>query len=148
MTTRRFRAKVIQDDRTTGCGIELPFDPKEVFGKARAPVRVEIGDHSFRTTTFKMAGCWWIPLSKLNREAAGVAAGRTVTVVMSADTAPRTVEVPKDLAARLKRSAKARKAWDALSFTHRKEHAQTLESAKKPETRARRLEKILSGLTG
>jgi uncharacterized protein YdeI (YjbR/CyaY-like superfamily) len=34
-----------------------------------------------------------------------------------------------------------------LSYTTRKEHAASIESAKKPETRARRVEKVLDALS-
>ncbi len=45
-------------------------------------------------------------------------------------------------------SWEARARWEALSFTRRKEHVRSLEEAKKPETRSRRLERILSDLDG
>jgi hypothetical protein len=34
---KTFKAFLIKDDGTSGCGIDLPFEPKEIFGKARAP---------------------------------------------------------------------------------------------------------------
>ena len=37
-------------------------------------------------------------------------------------------------------------AYDALSYTHRKEWVRWVEEAKKPETRATRIEKTVSGL--
>ena len=44
-------------------------------------------------------------------------------VVIELDERPRTVTPPKELAAAMKKDAKARAAWDALSFTHQREHA-------------------------
>jgi uncharacterized protein YdeI (YjbR/CyaY-like superfamily) len=44
----------------------------------------------------------------------------------------------------LKKDRSLREAWDKLSFTLRKENARSLEEAKQPETRARRLEKTLA----
>ena len=46
----------------------------------------------------------------------------------------------------LKTHPAAKAAWEGLSFTHQKEHAQALEGAKKPETRALRLQKTLQML--
>jgi uncharacterized protein YdeI (YjbR/CyaY-like superfamily) len=60
-------------------------------------------------------------------------------VVVELDDAPRMVTPPKELAAVFAKDAKARAAWDALSFTHKREHAEAIEDAKKPETRARRI---------
>jgi len=37
-----------------------------------------------------------------------------------------------------------RALFDALSYTHRKEHVRAIEEAKAPETRARRIEKVVA----
>jgi uncharacterized protein YdeI (YjbR/CyaY-like superfamily) len=65
---------------------------------------------------------------------------------MEPDTAPRTVEVPPDLKKALGANKAAHAAWDKYSYTHRKEFAQWVTEAKKPETRARRLEKAMEML--
>jgi uncharacterized protein YdeI (YjbR/CyaY-like superfamily) len=53
--------------------------------------------------------------------------------------------VPADFAAALRESGLT-KAFDALSYTHRKEHVRAIEEAKKPETRARRIEAAIAKL--
>ena len=148
MKVKKFRAKIVQDDETSGCGVPLPFDPREAFGRARAPVRAAIGGHTFRTTTFTMCGVHWIPLNKANRTAAGVSAGQTVSVELTPDEQPRVVEVPRELAAALRKQRGLTARFRALSYTRQKEHAQAIESAKKPETAARRIERLLRELGG
>ncbi len=148
MTKKKFRAAVVQDDGSSACGIEIPFNPKDVFGKVRAAVRATINRFTFRTTTVSMGGRYWIPLNQKNRAGAGVEAGDQVTLTLELDDEPRTVAVPDDLDRALKKSATARRAWDKLSYTHRREHAETIEGAKRPETRARRLAKTLELLGG
>ena len=64
----------------------------------------------------------------------------------TSDTAPREVEVPKDLASALKKSKGAAAGWEKLSYTHRKEHVLAIEEAKKPQTRARRVANALKML--
>lgn len=59
------------------------------------------------------------------------------------DTEERTVTPPPDFVKELKK-AKAWKAWEALSFTHQREHVEAIEQAKKPETRARRIVKSVA----
>ncbi len=54
--------------------------------------------------------------------------------------------VPPDLRAALRAAPAARTAFDALSYTHRREHIDALLTAKKPETRARRLDKTMAML--
>ena len=104
---KRFRAEVIEDDDTTACGIQVPFDPKEAFGKVRAPVAVTINGYTFRTTVFRMQGVTWFPLNKQNRTGAGVSAGDQVTVHMALDTEPRVIEPPADLSQALRASKRA-----------------------------------------
>jgi uncharacterized protein YdeI (YjbR/CyaY-like superfamily) len=87
-----------------------------------------------------------LPLNQEHRAAAGVKAGDEVEVTLELDTAPRTVEVPDDLAAALAQKPGAKAAFDALSYTLRKEHVRQVEEAKAQETRERRIAKIVAQL--
>jgi len=121
--------------------IPVPFDPRALFGKARAPVIVEIAGYRYRSTISVMDGEAWIPFRKSHREAAGIAPGPVeVDVTLTLDTAARTVDVPDDLAAALAALPGGQAAWDAMSFTHRREYVEAIIGAKRPETRARRLD--------
>lgn len=142
-----FSATIIQDDDTSGCGVKLPFKPEDLWGKVRVPVIASLNGHSYRTTIFRMAGEDWIPMSKEHRTAVNVAPGDTVRLTLTLDTAERTITPPADLAAALKRTPGALNAWNALSYSHQREHAKAVEEAKKPETRARRIENALAMLT-
>ena len=53
------------------------------------------------------------------------------------DTEPREVDVPADLEAAFDDEARA--AFERMSYTHRKEYADWIEEAKRPETRERRI---------
>lgn len=144
--TQRFTAELIKDDEVEGFGIQLPFDPKAVFGKVRVPVKVTVNGYTYPSTIFSMGGCYWIPVAKVVREGAGIGPGQKLEVEIAEDDAPRVVKAPADLAKLLKADAKLKAAWEKLSFSHKKEHANALEEAKKPETRARRLEKCVEML--
>ena len=91
-----------------------------------------------------MGGRFLVPLAAENREAAGVEAGDEIVVDIENDTAPREVVLPADLEAAMDDAA--RTAYDGLSYTHRKEWVRWVEEAKKPETRATRIEKTVAGL--
>ena len=52
-----------------------------------------------------------------------------------------------DFARALKTNKDARATWDKLSYTHRREHVEHIEEAKKPETRLRRIEKSIELLS-
>ena len=62
------------------------------------------------------------------------------------DTAPRTVQVPDDLAAALAAAPGATAGWSALTFSEQRRHAEAVLAAKKPETRSRRVAGIVEGL--
>jgi hypothetical protein len=124
--------------------IPVTVDPKEVFGKVRAPVRVTVNGYTYRSTIAAMGGQVCIPLRKSNREAAGLKGGETLDVTLELDTEERKVEIPSALNKAL--TAKARKQWNALSYTRQREYAEAINDAKKPETRTRRIEKILTEL--
>ena len=128
-------------------GFEIPDAVVEELGGGRRPkVVVTVGAHTWRSSIANMGGRFMLGVSMANPEAAGVAAGQLLDVDVELDTAPRTVEVPDDLAAELEGDADARSRWDGWSFTRQNEAARTLTEAKKPETRARRLAKVLAEL--
>ena len=130
-------------------GFEIPDRVVEELGGGRKPkVVVTIGPHTWRSSIVNMGGQFMLGVSMANRAAAGVSAGQTLDVDLELDTAPRTVDVPDDLAAELASDAGATSAWERWSFTRRNEAARSLTEAKKPETRARRLEKVLADLRG
>jgi hypothetical protein len=142
MSSTTFTATVFRDGAI--CYIPVPFDPTPVFGKVRAPVSVTLNGYTFRSTLAAMGGPVCVPLRKSHREAAGLEGGETLQVQLALDTAPREVETPADLKKALKAVPGALAAWDALSFTHQREHVEAIESAAKPETRARRIDKAVA----
>jgi uncharacterized protein YdeI (YjbR/CyaY-like superfamily) len=73
--------------------------------------------------------------------------GDKVKVALEEDNAPRTVEPPADLVAALNDAPAQKKIFEALSYSHKKEFVDWIESAKKPETRERRIAGTLEMLT-
>lgn len=142
-----FRA-VVELGGKTVTGFEVPDGVVAALGAGkRPPVTVTVnGVHSYRSTVAVMGGRYLIPLSAENRTAAGVAAGDEVEVSLVLDTAPRSVDVPEDLAAALAGDAVAKAAFEKLSYSHQRQHVLAVEGAKKPETRARRVAKALEML--
>lgn len=138
MNSKTFKTTLIHEGET--CAIEVPFDPKAVFGKVRAPVRVTLNGYTFRSTIAVMGGRFLIPLRKSHREAAGLSGTETLDVRLDLDTDPREITPPPDLAKALQATPGAWTRWQELSFTHQREHVEAIEEAKKPETRLRRIE--------
>jgi hypothetical protein len=129
----------------TATGIPVPDEVVAALGGSKRPaVTITVNGHTYRTTAVRMGGRFLVPLSAEHREAAGVAAGDDVVVDIDLDTAPREVVLPADLEAAMDDAA--RTAYDALSYTHRKEWVRWVEEAKRPETRAARVERTVTGL--
>jgi hypothetical protein len=137
----RFEATIATEG--SGTFIEVPLDVPAVFGRVRAPVRVTVGGHTWRSTVMRYGDRYVLPLARANREAAGVAAGDTVAVVLASDDAPRTVEVPDDLASALDAAPGARAAFDGSSFSHRREWVEWVAEAKRRDTRERRVRGVV-----
>jgi Bacteriocin-protection, YdeI or OmpD-Associated/Domain of unknown function (DUF1905) len=150
MPAKRFTVELERADKTAAM-FRVPFDLEDVFGRARPPVKVTIRGHTWRTTPGVYGGAGYIGLNRSVRDATGVDAGDRVGVTMELDTEPRTVRVPADLRAALAAQPEAKKAFSALSFTHRREYVEWVEEAKRPETRARRIagtvERVREGKT-
>ena len=139
-----FRATIVLGGKTA-TGIPVPADVVEALGAGkRPPVVVTIGDYTYRTTVAPYTGEYFIPLAAEHREAAGVAAGQEVGVRIELDTAPRDTALPDDLDAAL--DEVARSHFHSLAPSHRKEWVRWVEEAKRPETRATRIEKTAASL--
>src|SRR5215471_17481700 len=137
VATKTFRVTIVRDGSM--CLIPLTFDPKAVFGKVRAPVKVTLNGYTYRSTIAAMGGPPCIPLRRSNREAAGLDGNETLDVRLDLDTDVREVKPPADLAKALKAVAPAWRKWRELSYSHQREYTEAVEAAKKPETRARRI---------
>jgi hypothetical protein len=146
MPAKTFRATIVRDG--SACYIPITFDPKAVFGKIRAPVKVTLNGHTYRSTIAAMGGPPCVPLRKSNREAAGLEGGETLNVRLELDTDPRVVEPPSDLVRALKQASGAWDVWRRLSYSHQREHVEAIEEAKKPETRLRRIENAVRMIGG
>jgi Bacteriocin-protection, YdeI or OmpD-Associated/Domain of unknown function (DUF1905) len=144
----RFRT-TIELGGKTATGMAVPASVVEALGKGkRPPVRVTLGGYTYRSTIAPMGGRFFIPVSAEVRSNANVEAGDEVDVEVELDTEPREVTVPPDLKEALQSDPEARARFDALSYSNQRRHVLSIEGAKTPETRRRRIDKTLAGLRG
>jgi bacteriocin resistance YdeI/OmpD-like protein/uncharacterized protein DUF1905 len=142
----RFRATLEQSGKTA-TGVEVPSTVVDGLGAGKRPaVWVTINGHSYRSSIASMGGRSMLGVSAENREKAGVAGGDVIDVDVQLDTAPRTVDVPKDFAAALRREPKAKATFDGLSYSNQGWHVSSIEGAKTAETRQRRIAKSIAAL--
>jgi hypothetical protein len=133
-----------------GCLVPVPREVAAKLGlKGMPKIQAVIAGQPYRGSLMPMGdGTYCLGVLKSIQQAAGVGFGDTVTVELDVDTAPRVVEPPADLARIIAGDKKLAATWDKLSFTNRKEMARSLEEAKKPETRERRLAAAIAALRG
>ncbi len=144
--THEFDA-VIKPGRGGGALVEIPFSVQEEFG-TRGQVRVTatFDGEPYRGSIAPMGGRHMLGIAKAIRASIGKNIGDLVHVIVQQDTAPREVEVPRELRDALAGDAVATAAFEGLAYTYRKEYARWIADAKREETRQRRLDKTLEKL--
>lgn len=141
----KFRARVEPPEPMRG--LEVPQEVVEALGAGKRPtVTITINRHSCRSRVAIMRGRYLIGLSNANRQAAGVVTGDEVEVDVEFDPEPRVVAEPADFARALDADPLARAAYNRLPYGLKLQHVRAIESAKKPETRGRRIEKAIAVL--
>ena len=145
-TSLRFRG-VIEPARGGGAVVLVPPEVGAALG-GNKQMRVfgTVNGVEYRSSTMPYRGAFYMGVHKATREAAGVAIGDEVDVTVTRDDSPRVLEIPPDLETALAAEPDLRARFDRLSFSHRREYADSVAEAKRPETRARRIEATLARL--
>ena len=147
MPELRFDCRLESDQGA--CFVRVPPEVLTTLGqRKRAPVKVTIKAHTYRTTIAVYGGRSYIGVRREVQEAAGVAAGEQLSVGLEYASELRRVDLPDALRAALDADAKAAAAFDKLSYPRKKEFVDWVTGAKKAETRQRRLEQAIKMLRG
>jgi bifunctional DNA-binding transcriptional regulator/antitoxin component of YhaV-PrlF toxin-antitoxin module len=105
-----------------------------------------VNGHEFMTATFPYRGALYVGIPKAVREAAGLTIGDQTELELMLDETPRTVEIAPELQAAFDAEPKLAARFDKLAFSRKRELADPVREAKRPETRAARAEKALARL--
>jgi Bacteriocin-protection, YdeI or OmpD-Associated/Domain of unknown function (DUF1905) len=148
----QFDSTLTEAPGMTATGIPVPDHVVAALGGAKnAAVAVRVRKrgasddwYEYRISLATRGG-YIMSFSSANRTASGLNAGDPLEVSIELDTAPRTVDVPDDLRAALV-EAGSLDALLALSFSKQRVFVESVTSAKAPETRARRIDKVLADL--
>jgi Uncharacterized protein conserved in bacteria len=137
----------LQLSKKTATGIEVPDEIMEALGGGKKPaVKVTIGSYTYRSTIGSLGGKFMLPVSKDNREGAGIKAGDEIEVELELDTAPRELSVPDDFEEAFNRHEEARQFFESLSYSNKRRFVLNIEGAKSAETRQRRIERSVEVL--
>jgi hypothetical protein len=144
----RFTA-VIEEAPRGGAFVRIPPEVvSDLGGGGRIPVKASFDGVGYRGSIVRMGGESVLGILKDIREELGKSLGDEVEVAVERDAQEREVEIPIELARLLGTNPAALEAFEALSYTHRREHARHVADAKRPETRTRRAQKTIETLTG
>jgi hypothetical protein len=142
----KFRTTV-QLEGKTATGLLVPPEVVTGLGESKKPaVTVTVNGFTYRSTIAARGGRYLIPVSADIRKQSGVAAGDEVDVDVELDTAPREISVPDDFAERLAAEPAVLDFFNTLSYSNKSVHTLSIEQAKTPETRARRVDKAMDTL--
>jgi hypothetical protein len=129
------------------CVIVPPKVVAALGGALRIPVIAKYGCATTQSTLSPAGGNQRRLTLKLDvLRAAGVDAGDTLKISLSPDANPRLVRFPPDLARALQFRPTAAAALDRASPSTRRIVVELLEQSRTPETRQRRLEKLVERL--
>jgi hypothetical protein len=125
--------------------------PTRVAAKADlvhgARVRGTLNGVAYRSSLMKYSGVFHLGVHKATASSSGVSEGTRVDITIELDDEPLPTDlVPNDLAAALHRDSKASASWERLAPAVRRGYVKSLLEAKKLETRARRVSKIVATL--
>lgn len=146
MKKYKFRA-TIQEGIGGGAAVIFPYDVEEEFGaRSRVPVSAMLEGVPYRGSLVKCgATSHMLGVLKGIREQIGKGPGDAIEVVLWKDEAERTVDLPAEFAALMKKAG-VTAFFEQLSYTNRKEYCRWITGAKREETRQMRLKKSIEML--
>jgi hypothetical protein len=142
--TERFEGTLEQHG--SGTLLEVPFDVRAVFGKARAPVRGTVNGHPFRTTVATYGGRYFLGFRRESARPRGSTTAIGSRSCSSSTTSRGRSRCRRSFRRPLAADDAARAAFDGLSYTHRREYVEWVTGAKREETRRARLERAVGML--
>ncbi len=135
-----FNAKIVEAASKGGAYIEIPFNVEEVYGAKRVKVKATFDGIEYRGSLVRMGTeCHILGITKAIRKQLGKSIGDTVLVTLKEDTDPRFVEVPLEFKKTLEQNPELLEFWNTLSYSAQKKYGDWMLSAKKEETRIKRI---------
>ena len=135
---------VLSQYRNDGYGFVVPFDVPATFGTHTSlNVCGTIDGIPFRGSIVPFNGTHYMSVNRKMRNALHKSSGDSIQVVMQVDNEPRMVEVPEDLLWALDANATAKAVFDKFGYSHRREYVNWIESARRADRRAQRVQEAL-----
>jgi hypothetical protein len=148
MKTYEFDAVIKKHDSIDAAFIEFPYNVEQEFGvKGQVKVKATFDGCEYRGSLASMGHpCHCLGITQNIRKEINKQAGDMVHVVIIKDDATRLVELPEDFRALLEENHEAKGTFKSLSYTNQKKIVDWIISAKKIDTRNKRLEDSIARL--
>jgi len=141
-----FHTTLFKGETKNVAGIVVPDHVIDELGGGKKPaVKISLAGYTYRSTVARMGDRYMIGLSAEHRAASGLNGDETLDVTLEVDLEPRITPVPEDLAVALSAAGKT-DAFEALAASRKKEFVRQVEEAKSPETRLRRIDKVVESV--
>jgi bacteriocin resistance YdeI/OmpD-like protein/uncharacterized protein DUF1905 len=141
-TPRRFRVTVAGRPRG-GIALTIPFDPGLAWGERDGyHVHGTVGGQPFRGPLTDVDGAWSLHLGPSWCRSPGFGPGDEVAVVLRPE-GPHSTTMGADVAAAFAADPAAARFFDSLPSFYRNNHARWIESARRSDTRAKRIVEVV-----
>ena len=144
---KKFNAEIKKIEDKDGAYIEIPFDVEEVYGAKWVKVKATFDGVEYRGSIVKMGlPCYIIGITKEIRKKIEKEPGDIIEVTIEKDEEERVVEIPTDFKERIELDNNIKEFWNTLSFSMQKKYVTWITSAKKEDTRNKRIDTAIEKL--
>lgn len=147
MKQYKFEAEIKKHEGKDATYIEVPLDVEKEFGSKRVKVKVKFDNVDYRGSIVKMGlPCYMIGITKEIRNKISKSYGDIISVELQKDDEERIIELPIEFKEKLMENDKAYNFYESLSYSQKRKYFQWITSAKKEETKMKRMEEAIEKL--
>ena len=147
MKRYNFKAEIKKHEGKDATYIEVPLDIEKEFGSKRVKVKVKFDNVDYRGSIVKMGlPCYMIGITKEIRNKIGKTYGDIVSVELERDEEERIIVLTDEFKNKLIKNNKAYDFYEGLSYSQKRKYFQWITSAKKEETKIKRMEEAIEKL--
>ncbi|KGO12910.1 YdeI/OmpD-associated family protein [Clostridium botulinum] len=144
MKTYTFEAEIKKIEGKDATYVEIPFDVEKEFAAKRVKVLVKFENEQYRGSIVNMGlSCYIIGVTKEIRNKINKTYGDIIKVELQKDEKERIVIVPEEFKIKLSNNKIANDFYESLSYSQKRKYIQWITSAKKEETKVKRMEEAI-----
>ncbi|HDK7166271.1 TPA: DUF1905 domain-containing protein [Clostridium botulinum] len=144
MKTYTFEAEIKKIEGKDATYVEIPFDVEKEFAAKRVKVLVKFENEQYRSSIVNMGlSCYIIGVTKEIRNKINKTYGDIIKVELQKDEKERIVIVPEEFKVKLSNNKIANDFYESLSYSQKRKYIQWITSAKKEETKVKRMKEAI-----